>query len=54
MSLVLGIDTSTTATKAILVDRSGVVKGVASATYGYETPQPLWSGCSRGWSTIAA
>ena len=43
MSLVLGIDTSTTATKAILVDRSGVVKGVASATYGYETPQPLWS-----------
>ena len=38
MSLVLGIDTSTTATKAILVDRSGVVKGVASATYGYETP----------------
>ncbi len=43
MTLVLGIDTSTTATKAILVDRSGVVKGVASATYGYETPQPLWS-----------
>jgi xylulokinase len=43
VSLVLGIDTSTTATKAILVDRSGVVKGGASATYGYETPQPLWS-----------
>ena len=43
MSLVLGIDISTTATKAILVDRSGVVKGVASANYGYETPQPLWS-----------
>ncbi len=43
MSLVLGIDTSTTATKAILVDRSGMVKGVASANYGYETPQPLWS-----------
>ncbi len=43
MSLVLGIDTSTTATKAILVDRSGVVKGVATATYEYETPQPLWS-----------
>ena len=43
MTFVLGIDTSTTATKAILVDRSGVVKGVTSANYGYETPQPLWS-----------
>ena len=43
MSLVLGIDISTTATKALLVDESGAVKGVASATYGYETPQPLWS-----------
>ena len=43
MSHVLGIDTSTTATKAILVDGSGEVKGTASAEYGYETPQPLWS-----------
>jgi xylulokinase len=43
MSLVLGIDTSTTATKAILVDESGVVKGASSSSYGYDTPQPLWS-----------
>ena len=43
MSLVLGIDNSTTATKAILVDEPGEVKGTASAEYGYETPQPLWS-----------
>jgi xylulokinase len=43
VSLVLGIDTSTTATKAILVDLSGVVKGVASANYGYDTPQALWA-----------
>jgi xylulokinase len=43
MTFVLGIDTSTTATKAILVDGSGEVKGTASAEYGYETPQPLWS-----------
>jgi xylulokinase len=43
MSLVLGIDASTTATKAVLVSRDGAVKGVASASYGYDTPRPLWS-----------
>ncbi|HEY7470608.1 MAG TPA: xylulokinase [Acidimicrobiia bacterium] len=43
MSLVLGIDSSTTATKAILVDHHGAVRGVASAEYGYETPRPLWT-----------
>jgi xylulokinase len=43
MSLVLGIDTSTTATKAILVDATGSVRGVASAEYEYATPKPLWS-----------
>jgi xylulokinase len=39
----LGIDTSTTATKAILIDEMGVVLGVASSEYSYETSQPLWS-----------
>jgi xylulokinase len=43
MSYVLGIDTSTTATKAVLVDRQGRVAGVAASTYGVETPNPLWS-----------
>ena len=43
MSYVLGIDSSTTATKAILVDRAGRVAGVASSEYDYETPQPLWT-----------
>ncbi len=43
MNHVLGIDTSTTATKAILVDENGEVRGVASSTYGYETPHPLWA-----------
>jgi len=43
MSYTLGIDTSTTATKAVLVDRDGVVAGVAAATYGAESPHPLWS-----------
>ena len=42
-SHVLGIDVSTTATKAILVDSAGDVAGVGSAEYHYEVPQPLWS-----------
>ncbi len=40
---VLGIDVSTTATKAILVDEAGEVAGVGSAAYDYEVPRPLWS-----------
>ena len=43
MSLVLGIDSSTTATKAILVDEEGTVVSVASSSYEYQTPQPSWS-----------
>jgi xylulokinase len=39
----LGIDTSTTATKALLIDQTGELVGVASSEYTYETPQPLWS-----------
>jgi xylulokinase len=43
MSHVLGIDVSTTATKAVLVDESGVVVGIGTAEYGFDQPQPLWS-----------
>ena len=43
MGLVLGIDVSTTATKAVLIDEAGAVVGVASAEYPFETPRPLWS-----------
>jgi xylulokinase len=43
MAYFIGIDTSTTATKALLMDESGSVLGVASNEYPYETPQPLWS-----------
>jgi xylulokinase len=43
VSLVLGIDVSTTATKAVLVDGSGTVRGVGVSEYGFEIPQPLWS-----------
>jgi xylulokinase len=40
---VLGIDASTTATKAVLVDETGAVRGVGAAEYGFDVPQPLWS-----------
>lgn len=41
--LVLGLDVSTTATKAVLLDRSGSVLAVAAAEYGFQTPRPLWA-----------
>jgi xylulokinase len=43
MSHVLGIDVSTTATKAVLVDHAGHVAAIGAAEYGYEVPRPLWS-----------
>ena len=43
MGFVLGIDASTTATKAVLVDETGVVRGVGTAEYSYDIPQPMWS-----------
>jgi xylulokinase len=43
MTYYIGIDTSTTATKTLLMDETGQVVGVASIEYPYETPQSLWS-----------
>ncbi|MBK8905148.1 MAG: xylulokinase [Anaerolineaceae bacterium] len=43
MRYFIGIDSSTTATKALLLAETGDVVGVASSTYDYETPKPLWS-----------
>ena len=43
MTYFMGIDSSTTATKALLMAADGTVVGVASSEYGYETPFPLWS-----------
>ena len=43
MQYFIGIDSSTTATKALLIDEQGDVVGVAASEYGYETPRPLWS-----------
>src|SRR5690349_8513229 len=39
----IGIDVSTTATKALLMDAAGEVKAVASSEYPYQTPRPLWA-----------
>jgi xylulokinase len=43
VALVLGLDVSTTATKAILVEASGTVRGTGVAEYPYLTPKPRWS-----------
>ncbi|MBI5302664.1 MAG: xylulokinase [Chloroflexi bacterium] len=42
-SYLLGIDVSTTATKALLIDERGAVVVVAATEYPFETPHPLWS-----------
>jgi xylulokinase len=42
-SLVLGLDVSTTGTKALLMERDGTVVGIAAAEYDFETPRPLWA-----------
>ena len=39
----LGIDVSTTATKALLISANGEVLATAAAEYSFETPRPLWS-----------
>jgi xylulokinase len=43
MTYFLGIDTSTTATKALLMGADGEVVSVASSEYTYETPRPMWT-----------
>ena len=43
MGVVLGIDVSTTATKAVVLDATGAVRAIGSAAYGFDQPHPLWS-----------
>ncbi len=43
MGYVLGIDASTTATKAVLVDEAGAVRGIGVTEYSFAVPRPLWS-----------
>ena len=43
MTYFLGIDTSTTGSKALLIDEGGQVVAVASSPHTLQTPRPLWS-----------
>jgi xylulokinase len=43
MTYLVGIDASTTATKALLMAADGKVVAVASSEYTYETPRPMWT-----------
>lgn len=43
MTLLLGIDLSTTGAKALLIDNEGGVVSSAMTPLGLSTPQPLWS-----------
>jgi xylulokinase len=43
MTAFLGIDVSTTAAKAVLVDEGGALLGTASTALTLQTPRPLWS-----------
>src|SRR5512147_2976358 len=43
MTYFLGIDTSTTSSKALLIDERGEVIAVASSPHTLQTPRPLWS-----------
>jgi xylulokinase len=43
VSYYIGIDASTTATKALLMDPEGSVVAIGRSEYDYQTPQPLWS-----------
>ncbi|HEU4321271.1 MAG TPA: xylulokinase [Acidimicrobiia bacterium] len=43
MSHVVGIDTSTTATKALLIDSAGRVVSKGSASYDFDIPRPMWT-----------
>ena len=41
--MVLGLDVSTTATKAVILDETGAVRTSAAVEYPFETPHPRWS-----------
>ena len=43
MSYYIGLDTSTTATKALLMDADGLVVGIGRSEYDYDIPRPLWT-----------
>ena len=52
----LGIDTSTTSSKALLIDERGEVVAVASSPHTLQTPKPLWSEQNplEWWQAVSA
>ena len=52
----LGIDTSTTSSKALLIDERGNVVAVASSPHTLQTPKPLWSEQNprEWWEAVSA
>ena len=52
----LGIDTSTTSSKALLIDSHGEVIAVASSPHTLQTPKPLWSEQNplEWWEAVSA
>lgn len=54
MAYFLGIDTSTTSSKAIVIDESGQVCAAASSPHTLQTPKPLWSEQDPGqwWEAV--
>lgn len=56
MAYFLGIDTSTTSSKALLIDEQGNVIAVASNPHTLQTPRPLWSEQNplEWWEAVSA
>jgi xylulokinase len=52
----LGTDTSTTSSKALLIDEEGKVVAVASSPHTLQTPKPLWSEQDphEWWAAVSA
>jgi len=56
MTYFLGIDTSTTGSKALIINDRGEVVAVASSSHTLQTPRPLWSEQDprEWWQAVAA
>lgn len=56
MAYFLGIDTSTTSSKALIIDGLGKVISVASSPHTLQTPKPLWSeqNPEEWWEAVSA
>lgn len=56
MAYFLGIDTSTTSSKALIIDEQGSVIAVASTPHTLQTPKPLWSEQNplEWWDAVSA